>query len=54
MSLARNSWKFGFIDYPWREWYAIGHDVVDAAVAFKQNLGSIWKLDRNCAVCVSF
>ena len=54
MTLARNGWKFEFVDTAWREWYSLGDDVVDAAVAFKQDLGGIWTLVKNCAVCVSF
>lgn len=54
MTLARNGWKFEFIDTQWREWYSLGDDVVDAAVAFKQGLGGTWMLVENCMVCVSF
>ena len=54
MSLARNGWKFEFVDHPWREQYSIGEFVIDAATAFKENLGDIWKEVENCVVCVSF
>lgn len=54
MTLARNGWRFDFIDRQWREWYSIGEFVIDAATAFKENLGDIWRGVENCAVCVSF
>lgn len=54
MTLARNGWKFEFVDLAWKEWYELGNGVVDAATAFKANLGTYWRKIENCAVCVSF
>lgn len=54
MTLARNGWQFNFVDQHWSEWYSLGEFVVDAATAFKQNLGDAWRDIENCAVCVSF
>lgn len=54
MALARNGWKFKFVNNHWAQWYSIGQFVIDAATAFKKNLGSTWLKIENCAVCVSF
>lgn len=54
MALARNGWKFKFVNNHWVQWYSIGQFVIDAATAFKKNLGSTWLTIENCAVCVSF
>ncbi len=54
MTLVRNGWKFEFVDLAWKEWYELGDGVVDAATAFKANLGAYWRKIENCAVCVSF
>lgn len=54
MSLVRNGWKFKFVDVAWKEWYELEDGIVDAATAFKANLGVHWRNTENCAVCVSF
>lgn len=54
MALARNGWKFRFIDNQWVGLYGISQNVVDAATDFREDLGLTFKDDEDCAVCVSF
>lgn len=54
MALARNGWRFKFVDQVWRGRYSLGEKVIDAATDFKRDLGCEFKSLSDCAVCVSF
>lgn len=54
MTLARNGWRFQFIDNQWHGSYSIGNFIIDAATDFRKDLGITWKDVEECAVCVSF
>ena len=54
MALARNGWKFKFIDNCWHGAYSIGCLVIDAATDFREGLGHEWSDVEDCTVCISF
>ena len=54
MMLARNGWKFKFVDNNWSGVYSLGGSVVDAATDFREGLGYAWSDIEDCAVCISF